>query len=431
MSRRKGNQRVETDKFKRIGLCQDRPEPAISSGGGKKYSFPVKIVEHPEMADKFTNSDEKEIVDSEMKYVIALNETFVNNGGVIDKDNNPGRKWCLDTNDQLKSWFKSFSSDLGIKPAYHPDIEFIPGTDIRMSSYFRRWFRNIDVAIGLRERAAWEESTLKNAIYRSATLSASGICRPAVGVFASGDGEVALRAVKQVVNDRIMPRVFLLDKNPVSLFRAEREVKNSGLQNVTVVLADLLNIDGIKMTGIVSGGEIILAPDLPDSVLPDKFDIIDVVGLFPYMRKDDWMMESEISSFNHKESDIGIKRVGAVSLLKNFNQRVNHSHDGIILFDSINLVDPHNVGNGPLAHLTFLDRDMGWKGLAPTTENGDLGLLGEKGILPMIQEAQIAPAKVTVDRMPHGIFNGYVIEFDHCGRLFDKGKDAKVKVVDK
>jgi SAM-dependent methyltransferase len=377
-----------------------------SEGGhyGERYDFSVEVITHDYAADKFTAPEEKKRIDIGVLEATNEGKRFVLEGGDLgDRKNNYGLRLALRTCPQLVRWLPLMRTSMALDALYNPGARQITPAEPRGDDLYN-WLCNLDIGIGLRERAVVEVNLLKQAFTEHHRKN-NGRTANAL-ILASGSGKYPLTAAvgASVDNGIAEPNLVFMDKDAEALLRTERNAKDSGYGKFEIVEGDILDTEEFKISKIGAGA--IRSTDY-DAVafgwhdqkcLPVKYDTVSAIGLMEYLPRLNWEMESAISSFGHKDTDV-LYRAGTQQLAQTAWSHVKPG--GLFIFSSINLINPNRPNDGELPVIDYLRYAIGWNGLRPTTEND------KNGILPMVNESSMNPDFMRIHRSPHGIFNIY------------------------
>jgi hypothetical protein len=308
---------------------------------------------------------------------------------------------ALKTCPQLARWLPLMRTSMALDALYNPGAKQITPAE-PMGDDLYHWLCNLDIGIGLRERAAIEVDLLKQ-VFTEHHKKKNGQAAQAL-ILASGSGKYPLTAAVGASIDHGVaePNLIFIDKDADALLRTERNAKDSGYGTFEIVEGDILDIKEIKITKI--GAEAIRATDYDAAAfrwhdqkdIPVTYDVVSAIGIMEYLPRLNWEMKFAISSFDHKATDV-LCRAGMQQLAS-----IAWSHvtpGGFFIFSSINLVDPNRPPHdGELPLIDYLRYAIGWNGLRPTTEND---------ILAMVHESALNPDFLGIHRSPHGIFNIY------------------------
>jgi hypothetical protein len=322
-------------------MCSIGSEIGYSGAG---YDFPVEVVTHDRAADTFTTPEEKRRVDIGMLEATREGKRFVSEGGDVgDRKNNYGLRLALKTCPQLARWLPLMRTSMALDALYNPGARQITPAE-PMGDDLYHWLCNLDIGIGLRERAAIEVDLLKQ-VFTEQHKKKNGQAAQAL-ILASGSGKYPLTAAVGASIDHGVaePNLIFIDKDADALLRTERNAKDSGYGTFEIVEGDILDIKEIKITKI--GAEAIRATDYDAAAfrwhdqkdIPVTYDVVSAIGIMEYLPRLNWEMKFAISSFDHKATDV-LCRAGMQQLAS-----IAWSHvtpGGFFIFSSINLVDPN------------------------------------------------------------------------------------------
>jgi hypothetical protein len=367
-----------------------------------RFPFQVRILEHNEIVDEFSRPEVRGGVLLHSKAASDIHNAFIERGGSIDERNNPGLDYILGMAPQIADWRRLFtiSPSLALEPFYNPGANLLsPAMPLEASA--REWLTDQQLGIGLRNRYKIEQQILGETLN---TIFENHNEHPNVLVMASGRGRGPITAaVAYKKKYGASPNLTLVDIDETALARSEGIARDSDITTVCCISRDIIHTRGFMSENIPSiAARTLLRGKIPKisftSLKFHHYDIIDTIGFMMYLPMDNWKYEFEKKVFG-KRLRGSVLKVGACEYLNRL--ACNIKPGGYIIFDSVNNCDVGTKkGMEQQLQLDVIDI-MRWQKLRTSDEADNLKL---------IQDADINPQWVSIDRDPSGLFSIYTVK---------------------
>jgi 2-polyprenyl-3-methyl-5-hydroxy-6-metoxy-1,4-benzoquinol methylase len=342
-------------------------------------------------ADPYSVAEDKKDIDAQVAEIIAVGQAYYGaESGVFHARpakpsfDNPATRLLAELTPLFREW-------LGLMPTAKAlyaiqnlgEGVLLPGQPL--DDFIRKWFANLDVALGIRARSAIEREVTAREINRldrqvNILSLACGEARTVIGVAAES---------------KIKPKLTLLDLDNDSLISASAYAAKRKV-NVTALCRDVVHLKGFQreLISSVVGRSVIkkaLQPLSFTKLTPRSFDVVTCVGFLEYLKPEDWYFEyHKVTGGNGN-----VIKAGAERFLRNAFEMV--APGGVLLIGNINL---NGKDSNEHPHLRFLTDCIQWARLQPRTEDEFLNVVEKSGI---------QANGLTIYKTPEGLYNLYEI----------------------
>jgi SAM-dependent methyltransferase len=294
---------------------------------------------------------------------------------------------------QFGTWLGYMPSAAALYPIANVGDKLLQPNGPDLEEVLLTWFENMDVAIGIRARAAVEGSLIHQTIASAQAVNASA----RILNLACGEGRNALKIVSSAAKTGDTPHLTLVDLDKRALAVARGIAKESNLKDINIICRNAIDRNGIAkptISGLLALLNSVIVSREPLRMADFKrlayqsYDMVTSIGFLEYLPPNDWYFK-----YNKLAEKGSMKMAGAKNFIKNAFAMV--APRGNLLVGNINLEDPRTPG---VEHpqLRFLTDVVQWGRLQARKETEMLEIIGGSGI---------KPKKVTVYRTPEGLYN--------------------------
>jgi hypothetical protein len=370
-----------------------------------EYAFPVETLDFDHQ-DPYMDAQTKKRIDADIVYFAEQGKKYygAKSGPFNERPTHPditqpATNEVINTRSrQFKTWLEYMPSAAALYPIANVGDRKLQPNGADLEEELGRWFANMDVAIGIRARAAIEGAVMRQVI----SLAQETNSPVKILNLACGEGRNALQIVSSAAKNGDTPHLTLVDLDKKALTVARGIAESHNLKNIDIICRNAVDRTGIAklnisnlpalLNAVITSKKSLRLEDFKSLKL-ESYDMVSSIGFLEYLTPDDWYFKyDKLTEKGH------MKMAGAKNFIKNAFAMV--APGGTLLVGNINLENPRTPG---IEHpqIRFLTDVIQWGRLQPRTE---------PEMLDIISNSNIKPRKVTVYRTPEGLYNLYKID---------------------